>query len=70
MMARYRHEADKKPSYLHTLNGSALALPRTIVALLENFQQADGSVAIPDALRPYMGNQNHISSTEVSYISS
>lgn len=65
MMARYRQNADKKPNYLHTLNGSALALPRTIVALLENFQQVDGRVAIPDALRPYLGNQSHIGAAEV-----
>lgn len=57
MMARYRSTKDKKPHYLHTLNGSGLALPRTIVALLENFQQKDGSVAIPDVLRPYMNQQ-------------
>ncbi|PLC51933.1 serine--tRNA ligase [Pollutimonas subterranea] len=54
MQARYR--ADKgKPEYLHTLNGSGLAVGRALVAVLENYQQQDGSVALPDVLRPYMG---------------
>ena len=44
-----------KPELVHTLNGSALAVGRTLVAVLENYQQADGSVRIPEALRPYMG---------------
>ena len=44
-----------KPVYVHTLNGSGLAVGRTLVAVLENYQQADGSVTIPEALRPYMG---------------
>jgi seryl-tRNA synthetase len=52
---RYRPERGAKPEYVHTLNGSGLALPRTIIAVLENYQQADGSVVIPDVLRPYMG---------------
>jgi len=52
---RYRPEAGAKPLFLHTLNGSGLAVGRTLVAVLENFQQEDGSVAIPEALRPYMG---------------
>jgi seryl-tRNA synthetase len=52
---RYRPEHGAKPEYVHTLNGSGLALPRTIIAILENYQQADGSVVIPDVLRPYMG---------------
>ncbi|MFQ5780622.1 MAG: serine--tRNA ligase [Nitrospiria bacterium] len=51
---RYR-KADGKVDYLHTLNGSGLAVGRTVVALLENYQQADGSVLIPECLRPYMG---------------
>ena len=51
---RFRND-DGKPTFAHTLNGSGLAVGRTLVALLENFQQADGSVAIPDALRPYTG---------------
>ncbi len=52
---RYRPEESKKPRLVHTLNGSGVAIGRTIVALLENYQEADGSVTIPDVLRPYMG---------------
>lgn len=55
MQARYRNPETNKPELLHTLNGSGLAVGRTLVAVLENFQQADGSVIIPEALRPYMG---------------
>jgi seryl-tRNA synthetase len=51
---RYRPEPKAKPRFVHTLNGSALAVGRTLVAVLENYQQADGSVLIPDALQPYM----------------
>jgi seryl-tRNA synthetase len=54
MQARFRN-AQGKPELLHTLNGSGLAVGRTLVAVLENFQQADGSVVIPEVLRPYMG---------------
>jgi seryl-tRNA synthetase len=54
MQARFRN-AQGKPELLHTLNGSGLAVGRTLVAVLENYQQADGSVLIPDVLRPYMG---------------
>ena len=57
---RYRPEGEKKTSLVHTLNGSGLAVGRTLVAILENFQQADGSVRIPEVLRPYMGGQNLI----------
>jgi seryl-tRNA synthetase len=52
---RYRPAAGEKPRLLHTLNGSGLAVGRTLVALLENYQEADGSVLIPEALRPYLG---------------
>ena len=52
---RYRPEGAKKSEFVHTLNGSGLAIGRTWLAILENYQQADGSVAIPEALRPYMG---------------
>jgi seryl-tRNA synthetase len=52
---RYRPERGAKPRYVHTLNGSGLALPRTMIAVLENYQQADGSIAVPPVLRPYMG---------------
>lgn len=55
MEARYRPQGGGKPVYVHTLNGSGLAVGRTLVAVLENYQQADGSVIIPEALRPYMG---------------
>jgi seryl-tRNA synthetase len=56
---RYR-AAGGKPDFVHTLNGSGLAVGRTLVAILENYQQADGSVAIPEVLRPYMGGSDHI----------
>jgi seryl-tRNA synthetase len=55
MNARYRPEGAKKTEFVHTLNGSGLAVGRTLVAVLENYQQEDGSVAVPAALRPYMG---------------
>ncbi|TMO97450.1 serine--tRNA ligase [Pseudoalteromonas sp. S3260] len=54
MQARFRREGAKKPELLHTLNGSGLAVGRTLVAILENYQQADGSVVVPEVLRPYM----------------
>ena len=53
---RFRREKGARPEHPHTLNGSGLALPRTLIAVLENYQQPDGSVAIPGALRPYMGD--------------
>jgi seryl-tRNA synthetase len=55
MQARWRNPATGKPEPLHTLNGSGVAVGRALVAVLENYQQADGSVAVPEALRPYMG---------------
>ncbi|MDK4201830.1 serine--tRNA ligase [Pseudomonas sp. HR1] len=54
MQARYRN-AEGKPELVHTLNGSGLAVGRTLVAVLENYQQADGSIRVPDVLKPYMG---------------
>lgn len=57
---RYRESEKAKPEYVHTLNGSGLAVGRTLVALLENCQQPDGSVVIPEALRPYMGGMERI----------
>jgi seryl-tRNA synthetase len=54
---RFRPEGGGRPQFLHTLNGSGLALPRTIIAILENYQQADGTVLIPEVIRPYMGGQ-------------
>ncbi len=59
MQARYRPEKGK-PDYLHTLNGSGLAVGRALVAVLENYQQADGSVIVPEVLRPYMGNVDRL----------
>ena len=55
MGARYRDKASKEVRYVHTLNGSGLAVGRTLVAVMENYQQADGSIVVPEALRPYMG---------------
>ena len=60
MQARYRPKGSKENRYVHTLNGSGLAVGRTLIAILENYQQADGSVAIPDALVPYMGGLKRI----------
>lgn len=57
LKARYRNTASKKPELLHTINGSGLAVGRTLVAVLENYQNADGSITVPEALRPYMGGQ-------------
>lgn len=57
MQARYRHPDTGKPELLHTLNGSGLAVGRTLVAILENYQNADGSVTVPEALRPYLGGR-------------
>ena len=59
MQARMRG-ADGKPVLLHTLNGSGLAVGRTLVAVLENYQQADGRIEVPQVLRPYMGGLTHI----------
>ncbi len=58
---RFRRDEKSKPELLHTLNGSGLAVGRTLVAILENFQEEDGSVTIPEALRPYMGGLEKIS---------
>ena len=52
---RYRREAGGRPELVHTLNGSGLALPRIIIAILENYQREDGSVVVPEVLRPYTG---------------
>jgi len=52
---RFRREPGAKPEYVHTLNGSGLALPRVMIAVMENYQQADGSIVVPEVLRPYMG---------------
>ncbi|GHE25974.1 serine--tRNA ligase [Vulcaniibacterium thermophilum] len=55
MQARWRNPATGKPELLHTLNGSGVAVGRALIAVMENYQNADGSIAVPDALRPYMG---------------
>jgi seryl-tRNA synthetase len=52
---KFRRERGAKPEFVHTLNGSGLALPRTMIAVLENYQQSDGSVIVPEVLRPYVG---------------
>ncbi|CRK85329.1 serine--tRNA ligase [Neobacillus massiliamazoniensis] len=57
---RFRRDLKAKPEHVHTLNGSGLAIGRTVAAILENYQQADGSVVIPTVLRPYMGNREVI----------
>ena len=61
MNARYRPKGEKATRFVHTLNGSGLAVGRTLVAILENYQEADGSIAIPDVLRRYMGGIEKIS---------
>ena len=58
MQARYRHPETGKPEFLHTLNGSGLAIGRTLVAVLENYQQQDGSIRIPEVLQGYMGGMD------------
>lgn len=58
MMARYRDPETRKPALLHTVNGSGLAVGRTMVAVMENYQQADGTIAVPDVLQPYMGGRD------------
>ena len=55
MQARFRRKDDKNPRFVHTLNGSGVAVGRALIAVMESFQQADGSIAVPDALAPYMG---------------
>jgi seryl-tRNA synthetase len=55
MKIRYRSEDGAKPQLVHTLNGSGLATPRTFIALLEHYQREDGSITVPDVLRPYLG---------------
>jgi seryl-tRNA synthetase len=57
---RYRPKGSKKTEFVHTLNGSGLAVGRTVVAILENYQQADGTVTVPEALRKYLGGEETI----------
>lgn len=61
MNARYRKEGDKKLHFVHSLNGSGIAVGRCLIAVLENYQQADGSILVPDVLQPYMGGTRCIS---------
>jgi len=58
--ARYRAESGGRPRHVHTLNGSGLGLPRTLIAVMENYQQADGSIVVPEVLRPWMGEVERI----------
>ena len=60
MQARWRNPASGKPELLHTFNGSGLAIGRTLVAIMENHQRADGSIAVPEVLWPYMGGVREI----------
>ena len=62
MNARFRPKGEKNTRFVHTLNGSGLAVGRTLVAVMENYQQEDGSIAVPDALKPYMGGLEVIAS--------
>ena len=66
MNARFRPEGAKGTEFVHTLNGSGLAVGRTLVAVLENYQQQDGSVAVPDALRPYMGGVERLTTADAT----
>ena len=61
MKVRFRSQAGKGTSFVHTLNGSGLAVGRTLIAVLENYQQEDGTVVVPEALRPYMDNIDKLS---------
>ena len=60
MNARFRREGEKRPEFLHTLNGSGLAVGRSLIAVMENYQDRDGGIAIPEVLRPYMRNAMRI----------
>ena len=57
---RFRPTEGGRPQFVHTLNGSGLALPRTMIAIIENYQNADGTFDIPEVLRPYLGGQTQI----------
>ena len=60
LKARWRNPETGKPELVHTINGSGLAVGRTLIAVMENYQQADGSIKVPDALQPYMGKVTSI----------
>ena len=57
---RFRRGRGEKPEFVHTINGSGLALPRVMIAIMENYQNEDGSITVPDALRSYMGGMDRI----------
>ena len=59
---KYRPKGGGRPDFCHTLNGSGLAVGRTLIAVIENYQEADGSVTVPEAIRPYMGGLTRIGS--------
>jgi seryl-tRNA synthetase len=60
MQARWRNPETGKPELVHTLNGSGVAVGRAMIAVMENYQNADGSITVPDALKPYMGGLEKI----------
>ena len=62
MNARYRPSRGRGTGFVHTLNGSGLAVGRTLIAVLENYQRDDGSIVLPDAIRPYMSGDQMIAS--------
>ncbi len=64
---RFRRQPGARPEYVHTLNGSGLALPRTMIAIMENYQQEDGSIVIPEVLRPYMKGIDRITKENALY---
>ena len=64
MNARSRYEGEKQTRFVHTLNGSGLAIGRTLVAVLENYVNEDGAVRVPDVLQPYMGGLKIIGATD------
>jgi seryl-tRNA synthetase len=57
---RFRRAAGERPEFVHTLNGSGLGIPRTLLAIMETYQQADGSILVPEVLKPYMGGVDRI----------
>ena len=63
LRARWRNPETRKPEYVHTLNGSGLAVGRTLVAIMENYQNEDRTISVPDALRPYLGGCDRIQNT-------
>jgi seryl-tRNA synthetase len=64
MQARYRPKEGKGNRFVHTLNGSGVAVGRCLIAVMENYQNPDGSIAVPDVLKPYMGGKERIGSSE------